>query len=390
MIDVADIGLLEATLLQFSEHVRQGAEREGEGSGDEIARLLDDLREMGVVAEPQTVISNDDLAVWGGHVIRQGCDLSLTALTALARGSADLAAMVHAQGVGCLALDGRGDLAAAASSSAVAAVFTPEYGVLLDERTIPEGVRFVEGAHPHLLGSSPVVTAMGDPQHVIVFARHDRPDDPGGRLQWETVVVRTDAPGVRIHEVGPRVGLRATPQFEVSFNRVDVEERAVIASGERAARLAVRVCAADWLGSAAIALGTARHALRQARTYAAERYQAGRQISGHAAVQLLLGEAHHDLDLMDGVLRWRAGEPLETISDGDLLEWAITSRLSIGEHVHRAVNNAIQVHGGYGYMDDYGVSGRARDVSALAARHGSREQLLLLLERSRASIGRES
>jgi hypothetical protein len=62
-----------------------------------------------------------------------------------------------------------------------------------------------------------------------------------------------------------------------------------------------------------------------------------------------------------------------------LLRWAITARLAVVEHAHRAVTDCLQTLGGYGYMEDYRLEKRLRDVATLKSLHGAPDQLRLYL-----------
>jgi alkylation response protein AidB-like acyl-CoA dehydrogenase len=178
---------------------------------------------------------------------------------------------------------------------------------------------------------------------------------------------------------GRRTGLRAAHQFHLSCNAVHVSPDQIVARGSAARDILARVLACDWLGQAAIALGAARAAIRDARTYAAERYQGGGPIAHHPAVQLLLGTAESDTALLEAIAHRHAGRPLAGIDSTSLLRWAAAARLAAGEHGHRAVTHSLQVLGGYGYMEDYRMEKRLRDVSVVKSLHGAPDQLRLLL-----------
>jgi hypothetical protein len=105
--------------------------------------------------------------------------------------------------------------------------------------------------------------------------------------------------------------------------------------------------------------------------------QGGAAISEHAAIRLLLSRAEHDAGVVAAVLERHAGTPLEQVDQAALLRWAVDARLAAGEHAGRAVTDALQTLGGYGYMDEYGLSKRLRDVAALRVLHGGPDQLLL-------------
>ncbi len=398
MVATDDLALIEQSLTRFGEHATDtlfgpGHDRGPDGDLDAVPSLLGELAAMDLVADPAPAGVGHDVGVWGRHVLGDGCRISFVALASLAESCAGLASAVHAQGIGCLALDGWFGTVAGVSPGqrvATAAVFVPRYGVAFDERTLRDGVRYVAEsatAPPCVHGASPFVWALERPDWLVVVAPVDSAGVEGdagarraARREWAVVTVPADSSGVHIADVGARVGVRALRQYEVTFDGVPVPDGAVVAIGGRAARIATRVVACDWLGQSAMAFGSSRRALSDARTYTEGRYQGGQMISGHAAVQLLLAEADHDVAVMNAVLATHADEPLDTIRDDVLLRWAIACRLAVGEHAHRAVTNCVQALGGYGYMDDFGLSKRLRDVSALRSRHGSREQLLLLLD----------
>jgi alkylation response protein AidB-like acyl-CoA dehydrogenase len=185
--------------------------------------------------------------------------------------------------------------------------------------------------------------------------------------------------GLELEEVGHRTGLRAAGQYHLRCDRLVLGEEQILHTGEAARRALAQIQACDWLGQAAIALGTARRALRASRAYAAERYQGGCLIEEHAAVQLLQGTAEYDVAVLASLLDRRASEPLASAEPGCLLAWACAARLAVGEHACRAVSNCLQTLGGYGYMEDYGLEKRLRDVSTLRGLHGAPDQLRLYL-----------
>lgn len=356
-----------------------------------VADLMDDAAAMGMVRGGTSYVAaapdgdtgpDEDFTVWGRHVYTHGCDLSLLTLSLLAETCAGLAAAVHARGIGSLALGG--SVAAddpgvgGPSAGNAAAVFAPAFGLCVDPRTYPDAIRMVgSSGRTHLHGRSPFVWADGQPDHLAVFARYG---STGSDTDVVCVALRNDAPGLLLAPVGPRVGLRAARVYDVSLDLVEIPPDTTVATGAEAARLLTLVVACDWLGLAAIGLGTARAALREARTYASTRHQGGGPIGRHATVRLLLAEASHHITTLDRLLDGVLHQPLAATDETQLLRLAATVRLGVGEHAAAAVTNCIQVLGGYGYMDDYGLSKRLRDVGALRTRHGNREQLLLLIE----------
>jgi alkylation response protein AidB-like acyl-CoA dehydrogenase len=115
-----------------------------------------------------------------------------------------------------------------------------------------------------------------------------------------------------------------------------------------------------------------------ATAYTWSRVQGGVPIAEHAAIRLLLGRAQHDLSVLAAVLDRHTGTPLTELDPTTLLRWGADARLAAGEHGSRAVTDALQGLGGYGYMDEYGLSKRLRDLAALRVLHGGPDQLVLL------------
>jgi hypothetical protein len=361
-----------STLRRFAQRVERSLFAGEEPDGDLacVPSLLAELRELGVLADPSPDHPGHELGVWGQHCREEGAGLSLLALSLLGEACAGFAAAVHAQGLGCLALDGQEGFPPGA---ALAAAFTPHYGLPFG----PEGSGLrLEGQEGglRLHGGSHFLLAAGPPAGLVCFARAG----DGPEAEWAAVAVEGDAQGVELAPAGRRTGLRGAHQYHVRCEQAPVQRE--LQRGAAARRALQRVVACDWLGQAAIALGAARRAARDARTYAAQRYQGGRIIEEHASVRLLLGTAQYDAGLLADVLQRHAGVGLSSLEPAALLRWAAEARLAVGEHAQRAVTDCLQVLGGYGYMEDYGMEKRLRDVSVLKSLHGAPDRLRLLLD----------
>jgi alkylation response protein AidB-like acyl-CoA dehydrogenase len=126
-------------------------------------------------------------------------------------------------------------------------------------------------------------------------------------------------------------------------------------------------------------LGVAQRALEESRAYTAARYQGGSIIKDHPGIQLLQATADYDVAMQRAVLFQSAQRPLTVWDETALLRWAIHTRLAVVEHAQRAVTDCLQTLGGYGYMEDYGLAKRLRDVSTLKSLHGAPDQLKLFL-----------
>jgi alkylation response protein AidB-like acyl-CoA dehydrogenase len=391
MLDAHERSIIESTLKRFAARIEQVlfATDGADGDLDRLPELLDEARELDLVADPAPGAPGYELGIWGALCLSEGLDLSLLALTHLGEACAGLATAIHAQGLACLALSHAAPervglpLEPGASAghrqrphpfpagSLLAAAFMPHYGLPLREEG--SGLRLVEAdGRFRLEGTSHFLLAAGPPQGLVCFARRAAGD-------WVLLGLPVDMPGIDQMDVGRRTGLRAACQVHLHCQEVDVSPEQVLLVGEEAQLALHRVLACDWLGQSAIALGVARRSLRDSRAYTAERYQGGRLIEKHPAVRLLQGTAEYHIALLQAVLDQHVHCPLASLDPAGLLRWALVARLAVVEHAHRAVTDCLQTLGGYGYMEDYRLEKRLRDVSTLKSLHGPPDQLRLLL-----------
>lgn len=372
MTAVDDTDLLLDTVERFGAKARQRlfAEESPDGDLAAVEPLLADAAALGLLAdtEPDT----GRWGVWGQHIETDGAATSLDILRRLGHVCAGLATAIHAQGV-AVVLAGAGATPpfGTGDDARLAAAFGPPVGIALDPRAFGDGLMLRDQV---LSGTARFALVPQRADALVLAAR----TGPATDDTWAVVVVPTDLDGVRLLPTGTRIGLRACGVADVHAEQVRLDDAHVRATGPAAERQLRRAVACDWLGQAAIALGAAEHAVTDATQYALTRIQGGAPIIEHAAVKLLLGKAEHDTAVLADVLRRHATTPVTDLDPTELLRWAADARLAAGEHAARAVTDALQTLGGYGYMDEYGLSKRLRDLTALRAMHGGPDQLLLL------------
>jgi len=216
-------------------------------------------------------------------------------------------------------------------------------------------------------GSKSFVYSVNDPDAYVVFARAGE--------QWGCFLVGAQEKDVVRTDAGVRTGLRACVVDHVDFDHVDIPLDARIDDGD-ARELVVHAMSLNWAGMAAIAVGIAKGASVASRKYAAERYQGGRQIEEHPAVKMLIAGAEASIAM--------AETSLLTLRDGNLTSWnnlkrSAAVKLSVMDLCARAVTDCLQTFGGYGYMEDYGMEKRLRDVTVLKSAAGSATYLKQLI-----------
>ncbi len=215
---------------------------------------------------------------------------------------------------------------------------------------------------------------------VLVFARTG--DEPGHR-GISAFLVPTDTPGLTRREIHGKLGLRGQATAELVFDGVRVPASALLGPEGKGFSVAMSALAKGRMSVAAGCVGIAQAALEAAVAYAAQREQFGRPIAHHQLVQELIADISVDVDAAR-LLTWRVadlidrGQPFATESS--------TAKLFASEAAVRAASNALQVHGGYGYIDEYPAGKLLRDARVMTLYEGTSQIQKLLIGRARTGV----
>jgi alkylation response protein AidB-like acyl-CoA dehydrogenase len=215
--------------------------------------------------------------------------------------------------------------------------------------------------------------------YVVVFAvTNPHADRPSRRLS--ALLVETDRPGFRVTRLEHKMGIRGSPTAELVFDglRVPVGNR-LGEEGEGFA-IAMRTFERSRPGIAAQAVGIAQGALEAATRYAGERRQFGKPIGELQMVQALLA----DMDAATEAARHLLYTACQEIEAGspDAARWAAICKLVAGDAAMRVTTDAVQVFGGYGYVDDYPVERMMRDAKITQLYEGTQQIQRLIVARS--------
>ena len=209
----------------------------------------------------------------------------------------------------------------------------------------------------------------------IVFAVTD---PELGKKGLSAFLVPTDTPGFRVERTAHKMGLRASDTCAVTLD--DCRIPAANLLGERGKGLAIALSNLEGgrIGIAAQALGIARAAFEAALGYARERIQFDKAIIQHQSIANMLADMHTRLNaarlLILHAARLRtAGQPC--------LSEASQAKLFATETGEWVCSKAIQIHGGYGYLEDYPVEQYYRDIRITQIYEGSSEIQRLLITR---------
>ena len=227
-----------------------------------------------------------------------------------------------------------------------------------------------------LNGVKQFITTGKNADVAIVFAVTDK---AAGKKGISAFVVETRTPGYTVARVEEKLGQHASDTAQIVFEDCAVPAANLLGSEGNGYRIALANLEAGRIGIAAQAVGMARAALEHALAYARERVAFGKPIAEHQAVNFRLAdmavqvEAARQLVWHAASLR-DAGEPC--------LKEASMAKLFATEMAERVCSDAIQVHGGYGYVNDVPVERIYRDVRVCQIYEGTSDIQRMVIGRA--------
>jgi alkylation response protein AidB-like acyl-CoA dehydrogenase len=377
-------GICAEDAAHYRELARQYAKKslqpvfEGENSDGNLALLQEKLNtafDIGIAASPDESFSGCQYGVWGNAAVETGVMPSLLLLSIIAETCGGAAMCLHAQGVASnLLLQAKRKL-----------LFTPtRVGLCLQEGFCPPFLgtliapdkdapaqvttTAVQKNNKYIIsGSKSFVYSLYYVNAYVVMARVNE--------KWGCFLVNVDEKNIERIDLGLRTGLRACLVENVRFNDVEIPIEARVDDGD-ARELVIRALSLNWVGMAAIAVGIAKGGATAARKFAAERYQGGSQIEGHPAIKMLIAGAEASIAAAEATLYSLQDNDFTTFKG---LKKSAAAKLAVTELCSRAVTDCLQTFGGYGYMEDFGMEKRLRDVTTLKSASGSPTYLKQLI-----------
>lgn len=236
----------------------------------------------------------------------------------------------------------------------------------------------LDGEHWVLDGAKQFVTNGQRAGLAIVFAV----TDPAlGKKGLSAFLVPTDTAGFVVERCEHKMGIRASDTCAISLQACRIPAGNLL--GERGKGLAIALANLEGgrIGIAAQAVGIARAAMEAARTYALEREQFGKPIAEHQSVANHLADMHTRINAAR-LLTLHAAR-LRTAGLPCLSE-ASQAKLFASEAAEWVCSKALQVHGGYGYLEDYSVEKYYRDARITQIYEGSSEIQRMVIARELA------
>ena len=225
-------------------------------------------------------------------------------------------------------------------------------------------------------GSKMWISNGGLAEVTVVFATTDR---QGGHRASVAIVVQGTPPGMSANKIHHKMGQRASHTAELVFENVRVPAANVLGTLGDGFKIAMKTLDKTRIPVAAGSVGVARRALDESVKYAREREAFGRPISSFQALQFKMAEMLMGIEtgrLMTWKAAWLVDQGLPHGVESSI------AKAYCSEMAFDAANEAIQIHGGYGYVGEYPVEKLLRDVKLNQIYEGTNEIQRVVIARS--------
>ncbi|SEB13947.1 butyryl-CoA dehydrogenase [Thalassobacillus cyri] len=225
-------------------------------------------------------------------------------------------------------------------------------------------------------GEKSWITNAGYARSITVTAVSGKRDD--GKNIISAFIVPADTPGLTINSNYDKMGVRGSNTSEIILEDVRVPKENILGDPKKGFGQFLYTLDGGRISIAALAVGVAQASLDRALAYAKERKQFGQPISNFQAIQFKLADMAMEVELARNITMKAAwlkdqGKPFTKES--------AYAKLFASETAFRSANQAIQIHGGYGYMREYEVERYLRDAKLLEIGEGTSEIQRLVIAR---------
>jgi alkylation response protein AidB-like acyl-CoA dehydrogenase len=229
-------------------------------------------------------------------------------------------------------------------------------------------------------GSKMFISLGNHAQVAMIFAQADPEQKHRGITCF---LVPTDRSGFSTQEIHGKLGLRASDTAELALDEIEVSDKDVLGETGDGFKIAMSALDRGRYSVAAGCVGIAQGCVNESIKYAKERRQFGRPVASFQLVQELIADMIVETDAAR-LLVWRAGH-LKDQGRPNTLETSI-AKYHATETAVRCANSAIQVHGGYGYIDEYPVERYMRDARVTTLYEGTSQIQKLIIGRHATGI----
>ena len=264
-----------------------------------------------------------------------------------------------------------------ASMQAIASYCLTEPGSGSDAAALRTSARR-EGDEWVLNGTKQFISGGGMADLYLVMTRvGDRGDNKGGGIT--AFLVPGEARGLSFGTNERKMGWNAQPTRQVVFEDCRVPASAVLGREGRGFHIAMQGLDGGRLNIAACSLGGAQSAFNKTRDYARDRTVFGKPISGHQANAFALADMATEIEasrmlLYTAAARMDSGSP-------DTGKWSAMAKRFVTDRCFEVADRALQLHGGYGYLHEYGIEKIVRDLRVHRILEGTNDIMRLIIAR---------
>ena len=236
-----------------------------------------------------------------------------------------------------------------------------------------------DGDHYVLNGGKAFISGAGVSDIYVAMVRTGDAETDKGPKGVSCFIIEKDTPGLSFGANEKKMGWHSQPTAQVMFEdcRVPVENR--IGEEGEGFKFAMMGLDGGRLNIAACSLGTAQRAYEQAIDYAKTREQFGQSIAEFQAIQFKLADMATDLEAARLML-YNAAKTLDEGKPEKTRKSAMAKRF-VTDSCFNIANEALQIHGGYGYLQDYEVERMVRDLRVHQILEGTNEIMRMIIAR---------
>ena len=202
--------------------------------------------------------------------------------------------------------------------------------------------------------------------------------EEGKNIGIGAFVIPTDIEGLTISEPEKKMGWKASDTRQLFFNDMLIDESNMIAAPGEGFKIFLKILTGGRISIAALAVGTAQGAYEKALKYSTERKAFGKEINKFQSIGFKLSDMATQIEAAK-LLTFHAAWKKD--NGHDIIKEAAMAKLFASEAAMKITTDAIQIHGGYGYVKDYDVERYFRDAKILEIGEGTSEvQRLIILK----------
>lgn len=227
-------------------------------------------------------------------------------------------------------------------------------------------------------GTKCFITNAGTDMSGVVTITAVTGTQPGGKKEISTIYIPKGTPGYTIAPKYRKMGWHASDTRELHFDECRVPEGNLLGRRGEGFRQFMNLLDGGRIAIAALSVGTAQGCMEECIRYSKERMQFGRPLANFQAIQFKLADMATDIELAR-TLTYKAA----SMRDAGVphTREAAMAKLFASEMCMRATTQGVQIHGGYGYMEEYAVSRYFRDAKILEIGEGTSEVQRMVIAR---------